>query len=254
VSSRLEIRFRDGYAPPADEVKRVLQRVDDELRLERSGRQPVSKELGDRILELDATGLTRDDISETLRAEGWPLPSRGSWRAATVTTTLKRVCAERGLEYVRPSPRRRSRNLDEASLELMCDMFRRTRSWKQTALELNRLGSRQPEGHEWTGRSLQIRLRYYAHRVGLGVLHARDKPPNPRSGRPRYLDPTTRDAIWRRHRIDGHSLAEVGRWLTKVGIRNASGGARWSKSSVLHVVRSVDAELRPSGRETDEAA
>jgi hypothetical protein len=254
VSSRLEIRFRDGYEPPMEELRRVLEQVDEELRLTRSGRERPSTKLADRLLELNAAGVTRDEIAKTLREEGWKLPSRGTWNAATVTTTLKRVCAERGLEYVPPSPGRRGHHLTDEGIKLMSDIFRRTQSWKETALELNRLGMRRPEGGDWTGRSLQLRLRYHAHRLGLELLYARDEKAAAKPGRPPYLDPTTREMIWHKHRIDGLSLAAVGAWLAGLGIRNAAGGSNWSKSSVLHIVRSVDEEARRTRRDTDEAA
>lgn len=251
LATRVKLRFRNGYEPPAEEVAALIDRVEREFILKSRRKRTPSPALAARLLELHETGLTRKEILEALTREGWETPEGEPWTVSRLQYTTKLVYEAAGLERPPRPAGNRGAIYDEETLKVMRDIYTHCRKWTETAAELNRLGITMLDGSPWTNITVAGAVRYTARRLGWD-LPAPISRGGPRSGRPRYLDQSMRERIWQMHRVEGESLRDIAAWLADRGIMTAAKKKTWNVSSIFEVVRSVDEEKRREQRALDQ--
>lgn len=240
VMSRLEIAFRPGFSPPAEELETLYAAIDAKARL--TARRPknalqLPEQAVDALWTLYEQKLSIHEIGKRLSRDSDAEVREHDWRYDAVKKLLKRLCDERGVPFVLYYRDRWT--LPRETRELMVDLYLHHRSWASVGIELNKLGITRPHGGEWSSEYVRTTLLRHAELENMTL-----PPPKlgARLGRKVYLSEAMRQKIWKMHRVDGKSCPSIARWLTERGIKTASGKTEWSTATVKYTVKSVDRE------------
>lgn len=248
IGSRFEFEFVDGYEPPAAELEELLRLVELRYRQERAGCR-VPPEVEAEMFRMHMDGRHPSEIGEMLRTRGVRGPLGGAWSYNSVKRVLKRVCAERKVQYVAVR-KRRWFELSDETLELMLDLYRKIGSWAGVARELNKLGVKRPREGAWSGDHVRDPLLRYARDRGIRL----QKPTRVRrEGTPQVSDALA-DKIWRLRCVEKKTLKEIIEWLSRQGIKSPTGRDQWSPATISRTAKRVDDEKRYAAEELQEAA
>jgi hypothetical protein len=236
LSQRLELEFRNGYEPPADELRAVLDQVEGQGR-RRIAHNRLDAEIEETIFNSWSDGMTTMQIGAQLRDDGVPAQRGGKWGPGQIAAVLRRLCKERGIDYQPNSVDDLAKTPLEVR-ELMFDLYRQYLSFADVGRELQRLGVRRWNGEEFGADHVSHVLRAWVRRTGVEL-------PEPvrtghRGGSKPYLAESLRKRIWRMHRQQGKSAKQIAAWLERNGIKTAHGADSWCMSTIYGIVSSVD--------------
>jgi len=237
IADRFEFHFQQGYEPPAEELRALLERLEARIRGENK-RKRLDPQHEDRMYELHVEGRTTADIAQVFRDSGVQPPAGGKWDPSYVRQVLVRACAAHGVPYVRNKGNKIKTSTDV--LKLLAKLMNQLNNYNAVAREMNKLEVATATGKTWTGSNVRSAL-YALHHAG-GESHVARF-----SGPPCHLSKTMCERVWSMHREEGMTLRQIGEWLKRNGIKTASGKEDWSNSTLLHIVRRVDDERAATG-------
>jgi hypothetical protein len=241
VMERLDIVFRAGFDPPQEEREQIFARIEAHLMATvRKRRAPnaLAEWITDVVWSLHEEGKSLTQIGRSLANHDDPRVRKHNWQPGNIMVLLKRLAAERGVEYVPNHMERWKVPLE--TRELIIELYLESRSWELVSRELNRLELYRPNGKPWA--SVYVRSVALRHAKAYGLALPRGAVGR-RVGRKSHLSDAMARKIWRMHREGGMTYPAIARWLDERGIKTASGTARWSKATVMYTVHRVDREV-----------
>jgi DNA invertase Pin-like site-specific DNA recombinase len=246
VMERLEVTFRPGFEPPASERAAIFAAIN--AKVKATARRPkntlrLPQVALDAVWELHLQKLPPLQIGNRLKAHPDPAVREHDWAYQKVTKLVKRLCEDRGVEYV--AYRVDRWKVPFETRELMVELYRSLRSWSAVGRQLNHLGITRAGGGEWD--SYYVRETLLRHAAEQEITLPVPKR-GPQLGRKSFLPEEMRQKIWRMHRVDGKTYIQIAQWLTARGIKTPSGTAAWSKATVRYTVHAVDRERRAAAR------
>jgi hypothetical protein len=246
VAERFEIAFANGYAPPAAELRELVQAIEKMVHAayrKRKAHNRMSEEVETYVWSLYEQRLAPSQIKTALESHPDAEVNHYDWSLSNLRTVLIRLCKERGCEY---APAHLDRwKLPLETRELMIDLYRRLRGWGRVAHELNDLGITRPGGGKWTSDFVRQTALRHAEQQGVSLPKPKGSQ---RRGRPSYLSEAMRHTLWKMHYEQGMSYVAIARWLNERGIKTASGKSEWSKATVMYTVRVVERERKQVAR------
>jgi hypothetical protein len=236
-ASRIEVSFHDDFAPPEDEVAELLVELERILRKKATySTNRLNPETEAHVFNLYREGKSATEISALLIEQNVPSKNGGVWDKGYIVQVLRRLCAEQEIDYV---ANRRDRSwVPYETRELIVALTQKLKNYSHVARELNRLGIVRVQGGAWTGRAVRGTLDVHEKYRNLGRPNAVDT--NLRLGRPAHLSDEMKQIIWQMHRVEKHSLSEIGNWLKGRGIKTPTGKTTWDNSTLLFNIRKVD--------------
>jgi DNA invertase Pin-like site-specific DNA recombinase len=246
VMERLEVTFRPGFEPPANERAAIFAAIN--AKVKATARRPknllrLPQVALDAVWELHLKKLSPLQIGNRLKAHPDPAVREHYWSHQKVTVLVKRLCEDRGVEYI--AYRVDRWKVPSETRELMVELYRSLRSWMAVAHQLNHLGITRAGGGEWDSNYVRETLLRHAAEQGITLPVPKR---GPQLGRKSFLPEEMRQKIWRMHHVDGKTYKEIARWLTARGIKTPSGTAEWSKATVMYTVHAVDRERKAAAR------
>jgi DNA invertase Pin-like site-specific DNA recombinase len=246
VAERFEIIFANGYAPPAAELRELVEAIEKKVHdahRRRSAHNRLTEKVEQHAWTLYEQRLAPSQIKRSLEAHPDVEISGHDWQLSNLVRVLRRLCEERGCAY-------EPQYLDQWKVpletrELMIDLYRRLRGWASVAHELNDLGITRPGGGQWT--SDYVRRTAIRHAEQQGVSLPKPKG-SQRRGRPSYLSDAMRHTLWKMHYEGKMSYIAIARWLNERGIKTASGRSVWSKATVMYTVQQVERERKQNSK------